>query len=50
MLFRKIILTILLILFINIQKADAIKIGLETQAKEVKVASSVSGEIYDIIL
>ena len=47
MLFRKIILTILLILFINIQKADAIKIGLETQAKEVKVASSVSGEIYD---
>ena len=47
MILRKIILTILLIFFINIQEANAIKIGLETQAKEVKVASSVYGEIYD---
>lgn len=47
MLFRKIILTIFIILIANIQKADAIKIGLETEAKEVKIASSVSAEIYD---
>ena len=44
--FRKIILTVVLILlFCN--RADAIKIGLQTEAKEVKIASSVSAEIYD---
>lgn len=45
--FRKIILTIFIILIANIEKADAIKVGLETEAKEVKIASSVSAEIYD---
>ena len=44
--FRKIILTIFLI-FLFSNKADAIKIGLITEAKNVKFASSVSAEIYD---
>ncbi len=44
--FRKIILTIFII-FLFCNKADAIKIGLQTEAKEVKFASSVSAEIYD---
>ena len=44
--FRKIILTIFLI-FLFGNKADAIKIGLITGAKEIKFASSVSAEIYD---
>lgn len=44
--FRKIILTILLI-FLFCSRAEAIKIGLVTDAKEVKIASSVSAEIYD---
>ena len=44
--FRKIILTVLLI-FLFCNRAEAIKIGLQTGAKEIKVASSVSAEIYD---
>lgn len=45
--FRKIILTFFLILMFSGIKAEAIKIGLETNQKEVKMASSVSAEIYD---
>lgn len=44
--FRKIILTVILV-FLFCNRADAIKIGLQTEAKEVKIASSVSAEIYD---
>lgn len=45
--FKKIILTFFLILMFSGIKAEAIKIGLETNQKEVKMASSVSAEIYD---
>ena len=45
--FRKIILTVFLVLVFSGIKAEAIKIGLETEKKEVKIASSVSAEIYD---
>ena len=44
--FRNIILTIFII-FLFCNKADAIKIGLQTEAKDVKIASSVSAVIYD---
>ncbi len=44
--FRKIILTIFII-FLFCNRADAIKIGLQTEAKDVKIASSVSAVIYD---
>lgn len=44
--FRKFLLTIFLI-FLFCNRADAIKIGLLTGEKEVKIASSVSAEIYD---
>lgn len=44
--FKKIILA-LFITFLFCNRADAIKIGLQTEAKEVKIASSVSAEIYD---
>ncbi len=44
--FGKIILSIILILIINL-KAEALKIGLQPDVKEVKIASSVSAEIYD---
>ena len=44
--FRRIFLTVLLV-FLFCNKAEAIKIGLQTGAKEVKIASSVSAEIYD---
>ncbi|MBE7704340.1 MAG: SpoIID/LytB domain-containing protein [Cyanobacteria bacterium SIG29] len=44
--FRNIILLVS-ILFLFCNKADAIKIGLQTEAKQVKIASSVSAEIYD---
>ena len=44
--FRKIILTIFLI-FLFCTRAEAIRIGLVTEAKDVKVASSVYAEIYD---
>ncbi len=45
--FKKIVLTFFLILIFSGIKAEAIKIGLETNQKEVKMASSVSAEIYD---
>lgn len=45
--FRKIILTFFLIIIFSGVKAEAIKIGLATNQKEVKMASSVSAEIYD---
>ncbi len=44
--FRNIILTIFII-FSFCNRADAIKIGLQTESKEIKIASSVSAEIYD---
>ena len=44
--FKKIILT-LFITFLFCNRADAIKIGLITEEKEIKIASSVSAEIYD---
>ena len=44
---RKIILLIFLIFLSSGIKAEAIKIGLQTDAKNVKIASSVSAEIYD---
>ncbi len=44
---RKIIPSILLIFLFSTLKAEAIKIGLETESKDVKIASSVSAEIYD---
>lgn len=47
MLFKKIIL-ILAIIFLFDLRADAIKIGLQTNAKEIKIASSVSAQIYDM--
>ncbi|MCD7879625.1 MAG: SpoIID/LytB domain-containing protein [Candidatus Gastranaerophilales bacterium] len=37
----------ILIIFILSPKAEAVKIGLQTGGKEIKVASSVSAEIYD---
>lgn len=46
MIFRKIILTVFLI-FLFCSKAEAIKVGLSTGTKEIKMASSVSAEIYD---
>ena len=45
---KKIILFIIL-MFIFCPKSYAIKIGLQTNVKEVKIASSVSAEIYDSI-
>lgn len=47
MLFKKILLIICLIFLIS-PKAEAIKIGLQTNMKEVKIASSVPAEIYDV--
>ncbi len=44
--FRNIILTFFII-FLFCNRADAIRIGLITGAKDVKIASSVSAEIYD---
>ena len=46
MLLKKILISMLLI-FIFSLKADAIKVGLQTNEKEIKIASSVSAEIYD---
>ena len=46
MIFKKII-PIIFILLIFSNRAEAIKIGLKTGAKEIKIASSVSAEIYD---
>ena len=46
MFFRKIFLT-LFIFTIFCSRADAIKIGLQTNAKNVKIASSVSANVYD---
>jgi len=49
MYFKKIIPAFLLAIFFIFSqvKADAIKIGLQTNVKDVKIASSVSAEIYD---
>ena len=46
MLVKKIFLTFLIIFLFSL-KAEAIKIGLQTNVKEIKLASSVSAEIYD---
>lgn len=46
MFFRKTLL-ILFILCLFCNEANAIKIGLQTNAKNIKVASSVSAELYD---
>ncbi len=47
MLFKKFFFIICLIFLIT-PKAEAIKIGLQTNMKEVKIASSVPAEIYDV--
>lgn len=47
MLFKKFFFIICFIFLIT-PKAEAIKIGLQTNMKEVKIASSVSAEIYDV--
>lgn len=44
--FRNIILLVSII-FLFCNRADAIKIGLQTEGKQIKIASSVSAEIYD---
>ncbi len=41
------ILSVLIVLFLFSTRAEAIKIGLKTDAKEIKIASSVSAQIYD---
>ena len=46
MITRKIFLTLFILTFFC-TRADAIKIGLKTNAKNVKIASSVSAEVYD---
>lgn len=46
MIYKKIISLIFLI-FLFCSRAEAIKIGLSTDTKEIKLASSVSAEIYD---
>lgn len=46
MLIKKIFISIFFILLFA-HKADAIKVGLNTQQKEIKIASSVSAELYD---
>ena len=43
---KKIFLSLFIVL-VFCSKADAIKIGLQTDAKHIKIASSVSAEIYD---
>ncbi len=43
----KIFITVLVLFIVNSLRAEAIKIGLKTNAKEVKIASSVPAEIYD---
>jgi stage II sporulation protein D len=45
---KRIFITLLFILIFNL-RAEAIKIGLQTNAKEIKIASSVSAEIYDVM-
>lgn len=45
---RNLFLTILIVLLVCVTKAEAIKIGLQTNAKELRIASSVAAEIYDI--
>lgn len=47
MLYKKIILTLILVTFFSCIKAEAIRIGLQNNIKEIKIASSVSAEIYD---
>ena len=46
---RNIILSILIIFFFCTLRAEAIRIGLQTNAKELRIASSVSAEIYDAV-
>ncbi len=41
------IFSVIIILFLFSLKAEAIKIGLKTDAKEIKIASSVPAQIYD---
>ncbi len=45
----KLFIITLFVLFSFCTKAEAIKIGLQTSVKEVKIASSVPAEIYDTI-
>ena len=46
--FKKIFLVFTILIMFGCLRAEAIKIGLQTQAKELKIASSVSAEIYDM--
>ncbi len=46
---KKIILTVFIMFLFLPERANAIKIGLQTNEKEVKIASSVSAQIYDSI-
>ena len=46
MLIKRFFISIFFILLFSL-RADAIKIGLNTQQKEIKIASSVSAELYD---
>ena len=48
MLFRKFVTFFIIAFLFSSLSAEAIKIGLQTQAKELKIASSVSAEIYDL--
>lgn len=45
--FRSFLSILILLIFCSCNKAEAIKIGLQTQKKEIKIASSVPAEIYD---
>ncbi len=47
MLKNKIILFLFIFFFFSALKAEAIKIGLQNEVKSVKIAASVSAEIYD---
>ncbi len=48
MIFKKIILSVFILMFFC-SRAEAIKIGLQTNQKVIKIASSVSAEIYDTL-
>ena len=46
---RNIILAIFMIFFFCTTKAEAIRVGLQTNAKELRIASSVPAQIYDAV-
>ena len=45
---KKLFISFLILIFFCSVRAEAIKVGLQTNAKEVRIASSVSAEIYDL--